>query len=77
LVRRPAKWRAGKRRVVLVVVIGGITFAEINAIRFLSGRPEVNCDFVVATTKLVSGASLLESFVDEAVKAAAARAQLD
>lgn len=62
---------------VLVVVIGGITMAEINAIRFLGGRPEVNCDFVVATTKLISGTSLLESFVDESVRAAAACAQLD
>ena len=62
---------------VLVVVIGGITFAEINAIRFLGGRAEVNCDFVVATTKLISGTSLLESFVDEAVRAAAERVQLD
>ena len=68
---------AGKRRVVLVVIIGGVTFAEINAIRFLSGRPEVNCDFVIATTKLINGTTLLESFVDEAVKAAAVRAQLD
>ncbi|KAK9844079.1 hypothetical protein WJX81_004070 [Elliptochloris bilobata] len=62
-VERPAPPRpppTGKRRVVLVVVIGGITFAEINAIRFLGGRPEVNCDFVVATTKLISGTSLLD-----------------
>lgn len=65
-----------KRRVVLVVFIGGVTFAEIAALRFLESRPEVNCSFVVATTKLVNGTTLMESFVDDSVKAARESAAL-
>jgi hypothetical protein len=59
-----------KRKVVLVMFIGGVTFAEIAALRFLSARPEINCSFVIASTKLINGTTLLESFVDESVKAA-------
>ncbi len=65
-----------KRRVVLVVFIGGVTFAEVAALRFLGARPEVNCAFVVATTKLVNGTTLLETFVDDSVKAAREAAAL-
>ena len=45
--------------------IGGVTFAEIGALRFLSTRPELRSDFVIATTKLESGNAVLDSFVDE------------
>jgi hypothetical protein len=65
-----------KRRVVVVVFIGGVTFAEVAALRWLGGRPEVNCAFVVATTKLISGTTLLESFVDEDARAALQAATL-
>lgn len=47
--------------------IGGVTFAEIGALRFLSTRPELKSDFVIATTKLESGNALLESFLDDVV----------
>jgi hypothetical protein len=59
-----------KRRVVVVVFMGGITFAEIAALRFLGSQPEVNCAFVIATTKLINGTSLLESIVDDSIKTA-------
>ena len=48
--------------------IGGVTFAEISALRFLSKHPELNCQFIIATTKLMNGSVLLESFVDEDVR---------
>nr|GMD30236.1 vacuolar protein-sorting-associated protein 33 homolog [Ipomoea batatas] len=32
----------GRRSVVLVVFIGGVTFAEINALRFLSSQVYIN-----------------------------------
>lgn len=53
-----------------MVFIGGVTFAEIAALRFLGSRPEVNCTFVTATTKLINGTSLLESIVDDSTRAA-------
>ncbi|GIL70610.1 hypothetical protein Vretimale_3719 [Volvox reticuliferus] len=49
---------------VLVVFIGGVTFAEISALRFLSSRPEWPYRFVVLTTKIINGRTLLQTFVD-------------
>ena len=57
-----------KRKVVLVVFLGGVTFAEIAALRFIGRQPEVNCAFVIATTKLINGSNLLDTFVDDNVK---------
>eukprot|EP00051_Salpingoeca_urceolata_P013714 m.173465 g.173465 ORF g.173465 m.173465 type:complete len:275 (+) comp17870_c0_seq8:1353-2177(+) len=52
---------AGQQRqpVTLVFFVGGCTFAEISALRFL-GQMEGR-DYVVATTKIVNGRSLLKS----------------
>ena len=60
---------AAKRKVVLVVFLGGVTFAVIAALRFIGRRPDVNCAFVIATTKLINGSTLLDTFMDEDVKA--------
>ncbi|GLC59251.1 hypothetical protein PLESTB_001466600 [Pleodorina starrii] len=49
---------------VLVAFIGGVTFAEISALRFLSSRPEWPYRFLVLTTKIVNGRTLLQTFVD-------------
>ena len=73
LVRREHAMSAGaaapKRKVVLVVFLGGVTFAEIAALRFIGRRPDVNCAFVIATTKLINGSTLLDTFMDDDVKA--------
>ncbi|KAI1293568.1 Vacuolar protein sorting-associated protein 33A [Halotydeus destructor] len=54
-----------ERRTVLVFFIGGCTFAEISALRFLSRHEELNVDFVVATTKLINGTSFLDSLSEK------------
>lgn len=56
--------------------IGGVTFAEIAALRWLGRRPEVSADFLVCTTKLVSGSSLLSSCIDDSVLASMAQVQI-
>lgn len=48
-------------KTVLVFFIGGCTFAEISALRFSSQQEENNCEFLVATTKIINGKSLLKS----------------
>jgi len=48
-------------RVVLVFFIGGCTFAEISALRFLSQQEENNCEFIIGTTKIINGKTLLKS----------------
>ncbi|XP_067635118.1 vacuolar protein sorting-associated protein 33A [Eurosta solidaginis] len=41
-------------RVVLIFFIGGCTFAEISALRFLSQQEDNNVEFVIATTKIIN-----------------------
>ena len=50
-----------ERRTVLVVFIGGVTFAEISALRFMSSQGGLNCNFIVMTTKMINGNSLVRS----------------
>lgn len=54
----------GPRSLVLVVFIGGVTFAEISALRFLSAQHGMAYDLIVGTTKVVNGHTLLETFMD-------------
>jgi hypothetical protein len=50
-------------RTVMILFIGGVTRAEISALRFLSRRKLSNTRFVVATTEIVNGNTLLEGFM--------------
>ncbi|XP_050292813.1 vacuolar protein sorting-associated protein 33A [Anthonomus grandis grandis] len=51
-------------KVVLVFFIGGCTFAEISALRFLSKKEDSNVEFVIATTKLINGNTFLKSIIE-------------
>ncbi|XP_078167646.1 sec1/munc18-like (SM) proteins superfamily [Carex rostrata] len=53
----------GRRSLVFVVFIGGVTFAEIAALRFLSSQEGMGYDFIVGTTRVVNGNSILEAIV--------------
>eukprot|EP01104_Vermistella_antarctica_P001525 TRINITY_DN1158_c0_g1_i1.p1 TRINITY_DN1158_c0_g1~~TRINITY_DN1158_c0_g1_i1.p1 ORF type:complete len:617 (-),score=161.35 TRINITY_DN1158_c0_g1_i1:116-1966(-) len=58
-----------QKRVVLVFFIGGVTYAEIAALRFLASQEEGktarrNVEFIIATTKLINGDSFLTSLID-------------
>ncbi|AQK96096.1 Vacuolar protein-sorting protein 33 [Zea mays] len=55
--------RVGHRSLVLVVFIGGVTFAEIAALRFLSAQEGMGYDFLVATTKVVNGNTILRPII--------------
>ncbi|KAF4532459.1 hypothetical protein B566_EDAN003034 [Ephemera danica] len=54
-------------RVVLIFFIGGCTFAEISALRFLAQQEEVPVEFVVATTKLINGNSFIKSLMEQLI----------
>ena len=51
-------------KTVLVFFLGGCTYAEISALRFLSAQEDVNAEFVVATTKIINGNSFVESLFE-------------
>lgn len=51
-------------RVVLVFFLGGCTFAEIAALRFLARQEDNNVEFIIATTKLINKHTFLESLME-------------
>ncbi|CAH2064099.1 unnamed protein product [Thlaspi arvense] len=55
----------GRRSIVLVVFVGGVTFAEISALRFLASKEGMAYDLIIATTKIVNGATLIETFMEK------------
>ena len=48
----------------LVFFIGGVTYAEISALRFLSRQNDGN-EYVIATTAIVNGNSLLQPLIED------------
>ena len=51
------------RKVVLVYFIGGCTFSELNALRFLGERPGNKFSYIVATTNLIGPETMIDSMV--------------
>lgn len=49
-----------KKPVTLVFFIGGVTFAEISALRYLGQKENHKRDYIIATTSVVNGNSLVE-----------------
>jgi len=52
---------SGKKPLTLVYFLGGVTFAEISALRHLSEKESHGRDYIIATTKLISGTTLINS----------------
>ncbi|KAG8187464.1 hypothetical protein JTE90_009533 [Oedothorax gibbosus] len=52
---------AEEQKVTLVFFLGGCTFAEISALRFLSQQDDAAMEYLVATTKLLNGNTFLEN----------------
>ncbi|XP_057348498.1 vacuolar protein sorting-associated protein 33A isoform X1 [Manis pentadactyla] len=59
------KRQPGENRVALIFFLGGVTFAEIAALRFLSQLEDGGTEYVIATTKLMNGASWIESLMEK------------
>uniref|UniRef100_A0A2K6U070 VPS33A core subunit of CORVET and HOPS complexes n=1 Tax=Saimiri boliviensis boliviensis TaxID=39432 RepID=A0A2K6U070_SAIBB len=59
------KRQPGENRVTLVFFLGGVTFAEIAALRFLSQLEDGGTEYVVATTKLMNGTSWIEALMEK------------
>lgn len=55
----------GENRVTLVFFLGGVTFAEIAALRFLSQLEDGGTEYVIATTKLMNGNSWIEALMEK------------
>jgi len=51
----------GDKKVVLVFYVGGVTMAEIAALRFLSQQEESNVEYIIATTSVITGNTFVKS----------------
>ena len=51
----------GKKKTMMVFVVGGITYLEIAALRFLSNNPSYPYNIIIGTTSV--GSTLLKSLV--------------
>ncbi|MBZ3891445.1 Vacuolar protein sorting-associated protein 33A [Sciurus carolinensis] len=58
------KRQPGENRVTLIFFLGGVTFAEIAALRFLSQLEDGGTEYVIATTKLMNGSSWIEALME-------------
>jgi len=55
------------KKVMLVFFNGGVTFAEIAALRFVSRRPECPFHIIIASTCIMNGRTFLQSIAHEMV----------
>ncbi|XP_052800544.1 vacuolar protein sorting-associated protein 33A-like isoform X4 [Mya arenaria] len=56
------------QKVTLVFFLGGVTFAEIAALRFLAQQDDGGSDYIIATTKIITGSSLLHDISAKGLK---------
>ncbi|KAG0326938.1 hypothetical protein BGZ99_008702 [Dissophora globulifera] len=55
----------GQPRISLVFFLGGCTFTEVSATRFLASQEGGQRDFVICTTQILNGNTLMESLVQK------------
>eukprot|EP01134_Creolimax_fragrantissima_P005244 CFRG5244T1 len=54
----------GKKKITLVYFLGGVTYAEVAAIRFLAKQSEGQQEYIIATTNMVKAESFLSPLFD-------------
>uniref|UniRef100_A0A8C5LQK2 VPS33A core subunit of CORVET and HOPS complexes n=1 Tax=Leptobrachium leishanense TaxID=445787 RepID=A0A8C5LQK2_9ANUR len=59
------KRQQGENKVMLVFFLGGVTFAEIAALRFLSQLEDGGTEYIIATTKLINGTTWIKSLMEK------------
>lgn len=55
----------GNKKTVFVVFVGGITFAEIAALRFIAKREEARRNIVICTTSITSGNKMMAAAMEK------------
>ena len=55
----------GKKPILLVYFVGGVTFMEIHSLRFLSKLPKFPYQIICCTTEILNGEKLLRSLNDK------------
>ncbi|KAJ8120024.1 hypothetical protein ONZ43_g3162 [Nemania bipapillata] len=55
----------GDKKTVFVVFVGGITFTEIAALRFIAKKEEARRNIVICATSIISGNKMMEAGIEE------------
>ncbi|KAH7027498.1 Sec1-like protein [Microdochium trichocladiopsis] len=55
----------GERKTVFVVFVGGITFTEIAALRFIAKQEEGRRDIIICTTSIISGNKIMDAATEK------------
>ncbi|GAB1310340.1 Vacuolar protein-sorting-associated protein 33 [Madurella fahalii] len=56
---------SGDKKTVFVVFVGGITFTEIAALRFLAKKEEARRSIVICTTSIISGNRMMDAAIEK------------
>lgn len=56
---------SGEKKTVFVVFVGGVTFTEIAALRFIAKKEEARRNIVICTTSIVSGNKMMAAAVEK------------
>ncbi|KAF0642948.1 hypothetical protein FPSE5266_11788 [Fusarium pseudograminearum] len=56
---------SGNKQTVFVVFVGGITFTEIAALRFIAKQEEGRRNIVICTTSIINGNKMMESTIEK------------
>ncbi|KAI9834756.1 MAG: hypothetical protein M1819_002842 [Sarea resinae] len=56
----------GERKTVIVFFLGGISFAEIAAIRFMAKQENARRDIIICTTSVISGNRMMDAAIEKA-----------
>ncbi|KAM4707633.1 vacuolar protein sorting-associated protein 33A [Discoglossus pictus] len=59
------KRQQGENKVMLIFFLGGVTYAEIAALRFLSQMEDSGTEYIIATTKLINGTTWIKSLMEK------------
>lgn len=57
---------SGDKKTVFVVFLGGITFTEIAALRFIAKKEEARKQIIICTTSIISGNKIMDTAIEKA-----------
>ncbi|EKD19195.1 uncharacterized protein L3040_009364 [Drepanopeziza brunnea f. sp. 'multigermtubi'] len=57
---------SGEKKIVFVVFLGGITFTEIAALRFIAKKEEARKQIIICTTSVISGNKIMDAAIEKA-----------
>ncbi|KAL2263240.1 hypothetical protein VTK26DRAFT_7659 [Humicola hyalothermophila] len=56
---------SGEKKTVFVVLVGGISFTEIAALRFIAKQEEARRNIIICTTSIISGNRMMEAAIEK------------